>query len=301
VTTTDLNGNQIFPDTLNTANPNVTTITWVDAQAGRALVCHAASISIATNQPNAILQNPTGSQQIVGLFPFNVSAPTSFSGNFSVSGPTAFSGTGTTGTLTAGTGILNTANIFTQPQTAPAWVSSTANVAQSGAFRMAAGDTLSSRDTTDSFDVPLIQLNPAFFVAPTITLGGNTYNRVEVGLAIVDGNNDPGLFTVVQPIVGVGHSISIVATNGGGFPVAAGGGNVNLVPGTAVNGGSNGVVRIAGITVASKLPACNSSSEGSLMPVSDSSVSTWGAQIAGSGTSHVLAYCDGSQWTVAAI
>jgi hypothetical protein len=92
-----------------------------------------------------------------------------------------------------------------------------------------------------------------------------------------------------------------VATNGGGFPVAAGGGNVNLVPGTAVNGGSNGVVRIAGITVASKLPACNSSSEGSLMPVSDSSVSTWGAQIAGSGTSHVLAYCDGSQWTVAAI
>lgn len=45
---------------------------------------------------------------------------------------------------------------------------------------------------------------------------------------------------------------------------------------------------------------CNSTNEGTLSPVVDSTVSTWGSTIAGSGSNHVLAYCDGTNYTVAA-
>lgn len=45
------------------------------------------------------------------------------------------------------------------------------------------------------------------------------------------------------------------------------------------------------------LPGCV---EGITMPVTDSTTSTWGATITGGGTNHVLAYCDGTNWTVAA-
>lgn len=64
VETFDLNGKQIFPDAIDTSNPNTTTITWIVAQAGKALILHAGNVAIATNQPNAVLQNPTGSQSI---------------------------------------------------------------------------------------------------------------------------------------------------------------------------------------------------------------------------------------------
>ena len=49
----------------------------------------------------------------------------------------------------------------------------------------------------------------------------------------------------------------------------------------------------------STLPSC-SGNEGMVRPVSDSNTVTWGANIAGSSTNHVLAYCDGTNWTVAA-
>ncbi len=48
------------------------------------------------------------------------------------------------------------------------------------------------------------------------------------------------------------------------------------------------------------LPACNSRSEGELAAVTDSTTATWGATITGSGPHHVLAYCDGTHWTVMA-
>ena len=50
----------------------------------------------------------------------------------------------------------------------------------------------------------------------------------------------------------------------------------------------------------SVLPACRPETEGEMSPVIDSSTNTWGAPITGGGTNHVLAYCDGAQWTVAA-
>ena len=50
----------------------------------------------------------------------------------------------------------------------------------------------------------------------------------------------------------------------------------------------------------SALPTCDSGAEGATRAVVDSTTNTWGATIAGSGGNHVLAYCDGTDWTVAA-
>jgi hypothetical protein len=52
--------------------------------------------------------------------------------------------------------------------------------------------------------------------------------------------------------------------------------------------------------VFSALPACSGGNEGLVKSVSDSSTNTWGATITGSGSNHVQAYCNGTNWTVAA-
>jgi hypothetical protein len=50
-----------------------------------------------------------------------------------------------------------------------------------------------------------------------------------------------------------------------------------------------------------QLQLCGSQTEGTLRPVVDSPVAAWGTVIAtGGGPYHVLAYCDGSAWTVMA-
>jgi len=71
-------------------------------------------------------------------------------------------------------------------------------------------------------------------------------------------------------------------------------GNVSMtLAGTALTVGSPAVGTF------STLATCVSGIEGELRPVSDSTTNTWGATITGSGSNHVLAYCDGSSWTVA--
>ena len=47
------------------------------------------------------------------------------------------------------------------------------------------------------------------------------------------------------------------------------------------------------------LPACNSAREGTQRPIADALTNTWGSPItSGGGGYHVLAYCDGTDWTV---
>ena len=48
------------------------------------------------------------------------------------------------------------------------------------------------------------------------------------------------------------------------------------------------------------LAACAAGLEGTLVAVSDSTTVVWGDTITGTGANHVLAYCDGTNWTVAA-
>jgi len=50
----------------------------------------------------------------------------------------------------------------------------------------------------------------------------------------------------------------------------------------------------------SSIGGCGGSNEGTTAPVTDSTTNTWGATITGSGGFHVLAYCNGTNWTVAA-
>ena len=59
-----------------------------------------------------------------------------------------------------------------------------------------------------------------------------------------------------------------------------------------------GVIQVH-VDVFANLPG--SPDEGMLHGVSDSSTAVWGATIAGSGANHVLAYYDGTNWTVAGI
>jgi hypothetical protein len=81
------------------------------------------------------------------------------------------------------------------------------------------------------------------------------------------------------------------------FQDAPGNFHVNMPTSAIFN--VNGPVDIAPGTF-SRLPSCNSSVEGTQAPVTDSTTNTWGATITGSGSDHVLAYCNGSAWTVAA-
>jgi hypothetical protein len=51
--------------------------------------------------------------------------------------------------------------------------------------------------------------------------------------------------------------------------------------------------------VFSGLAACAAGIEGTVAAVTDSTTITWRATITGGGANHVLAYCNGTNWTVA--
>ncbi len=48
------------------------------------------------------------------------------------------------------------------------------------------------------------------------------------------------------------------------------------------------------------LPVCDATHEGMMASLTNGSTNTWGAAVIGGGANHVLAYCNGSAWTVAA-
>jgi hypothetical protein len=91
VTVYDQNNNQIFPNTLTTTDFNTVTLTFVAPQAGRAVIIHGGAVSIATNQPNAILgSGMTGPQSISSAFSLTINAPTSFTNTNTHSGAETF-------------------------------------------------------------------------------------------------------------------------------------------------------------------------------------------------------------------
>lgn len=109
VQTFDSSGHVIYPDTIVDTSPNVVTITFVSPQSGLAVIVHAGSVALATNQPNAVLQNPTGTQSIC-CFSLTVSAPfiatntATFSGAVTDNGTHTFNGSVTfAGSLIAST------------------------------------------------------------------------------------------------------------------------------------------------------------------------------------------------------
>lgn len=95
--------------------------------------------------------------------------------------------------------------------------------------------------------------------------------------------------------------IGYQALAGANGAVAIGAGITNSAANT-VNIGTDGKLfdHIGSAESFSALPTCDPTYEGSQRPVSDSATSTFGAIITGGGLSHVLAYCDGANWTVMA-
>jgi hypothetical protein len=58
-----------------------------------------------------------------------------------------------------------------------------------------------------------------------------------------------------------------------------------------------GFIRL-GAAAFGALPACASGIEGALATVTDSTTATWGATVTGAGSNHVMARCNGTNWTV---
>lgn len=82
-----------------------------------------------------------------------------------------------------------------------------------------------------------------------------------------------------------------------------GGNNIGVyaeASGAAANYGGvfKGGARMLPVAFAA-LPAASSAYEGTLQAVNNSNTAVWGAVIAGGGANHVLAFCNGSAWTVA--
>lgn len=77
----------------------------------------------------------------------------------------------------------------------------------------------------------------------------------------------------------------------------------HVTAGTQINVHNNMLSSTASEVVQTNLVFANLPSvptEGMAIPVTDSNTATWGAAIAGGGSNHVLAYYDGTNWTVAA-
>jgi len=98
-------------------------------------------------------------------------------------------------------------------------------------------------------------------------------------------------------------------TFSGGYPGLAGqdhaGGGLGSFAGGSLHWTSNAGITVNGTIqvkpgIFASLPPCSSATEGTQASLIDSSTNTWGTTITGGGSNHVLAYCDGSSWTVSA-
>lgn len=132
---------------------------------------------------------------------------------------------------------------------------------------------------------------------------------------IGDQNSSSSAITTGAQNIEIGYSVQVPsATASGQLSIG------NFIYGTGLTGtgssvspGSIGIgvtnphttLEVAGPiqadpTTFAGLPSCASTTEGAHRAVTDSTTATWGATVAGGGSNHILAYCDGTNWTVAA-
>lgn len=91
----------------------------------------------------------------------------------------------------------------------------------------------------------------------------------------------------------------IIGGTSGFFQVYSGGGPGKLSFDTASGIASAPFLQVSLPSLFAAIPACTiASEEGQIASVTDSTTNTWGATITGTGGFHVLAYCDGTNWTV---
>jgi hypothetical protein len=143
---------------------------------------------------------------------------------------------------------------------------------------------------------------PLAQVVLNATATGNTSGNHS--WTLLDGASGDSIFGVPAGSSSVGNpsGVSIVYPVGSGF---------FLNPGTpsALNCDSVGFCTFGGTITApfvkakpatfSAAGSC-SGAEGVLTAITDSTTNTWGATVTGGGANHILMYCDGTNWTVAA-
>jgi len=148
-----------------------------------------------------------------------------------------------------------------------------------------------------------------------IRTSGSTANAIITGNMIV-GSTSVGIQPTNASNVQISNNIIRNSAGGG---IALNGTSVNVIAtnnfitgstgGPLSNSGTGNLVAYGNIgdTVTSAmvfatLPACSATYAGGLASISDSSTVTWGATITGTGTpgtTPVLGFCDGTNWTVA--
>lgn len=119
---------------------------------------------------------------------------------------------------------------------------------------------------------------PAFYTQNS----GGTPGWVAVPVPIIDGGT--GLVTLTSNTVYKGNGTSAMVATG-------------IVEDT-VKVSTTLPIKVPAVAF-SALASCGPSIEGEHAAVTDSTTNTWGATITGGSTNHVLAYCDGTSWTVA--
>lgn len=130
-----------------------------------------------------------------------------------------------------------------------------------------------------------LMVSPAEFIVQAAGSNNNNW--------IIQGNSrDAGSSATFTSAVALTNSMDSVTITGNDFSGIAA--HVNAVTGLTHSriAGNNG------LQVFGSLPACASGLEGSDASVTDSTTNTWGGTITGSGSDHVKAYCDGTNWTV---
>jgi hypothetical protein len=138
-----------------------------------------------------------------------------------------------------------------------------------------------------------------------VQIGGNSFPNQNKTLSVADFNNSVASFWVggndLATVNGTSQAVFLPGVSQGSATPIAIGGTSSSFPGVKAFGNAF-TTRLATDAVAafSTLTACASGGEGAIAPISDSTTATWGATITGGGSNHVLAYCNGTNWTVAA-
>jgi hypothetical protein len=170
-------------------------------------------------------------------------------------------------------------------------VTGTLSATGGASFALASGVTwtfracsLAGEFTSGVFGTP--RLN-CYNTAVAIT--GSTQTVTLVPSAIVLNINSPGM-----DIKAYNDAEVVAAFTGASYY------NLTTLSRREWNGTVFNDIGVAAVTTFATLPTCAAALEGQKRSISDSTTVTWGATITGGSTSHALAYCDGTNWTVAA-
>jgi hypothetical protein len=156
--------------------------------------------------------------------------------------------------------------------------------------------TLNQSTTSTAANLSGTPALPNGTTATTQTAGDNTTKLATDAFVLANAAGISGLTTGFIPKAASATTINNSHIDDGITTAAT----VTISEPLIINtGGSVNSTQI-GTNLFSALPACAGGTEGTMAPVTDSTTNTWGATITGSGADHVLAYCDGTAWTVAA-